>query len=53
MQYLAAVVIDQGPGEAADHAMIHYVAPVGEKKNAVERVFSAIRTGDRQPVAQL
>ncbi|WP_406266365.1 hypothetical protein OH799_20125 [Nocardia sp. NBC_00881] len=46
-------MIDQVPGEAAARAMIHYVAPVGEKKNAVERVFSAIRAGDRQPVAQL
>ena len=33
-------------------AAIHYVAPVGEKEDTVERVFSAIRAGDRRPVAR-
>jgi hypothetical protein len=49
---LAAWVIDQTLGETVARDVIHYVAPVGEKENTVERVFSAIRAGDRQPVAQ-
>jgi transcriptional regulator GlxA family with amidase domain len=48
-QYLAAWVIDQALGETVARAVIHYVAPVGEKENTVERVFSAVRADDLSP----
>jgi len=41
-QYLAAWVIARFQGEAAAHAALHYVAPVGEKDEYVSRAMKNI-----------
>ena len=42
-QYLAAWTIARGASVADACAAIHYVAPVGEKDDTVERAMAAIR----------
>ncbi|OHV32109.1 AraC family transcriptional regulator [Pseudofrankia sp. EUN1h] len=51
-QYLAAWVISRTLGEAAARAAIDYVAPAGEKRETVDRVFSVLRAGDKEPAAR-
>ena len=41
-QYLAAWIIARSEGEAAARAAVHYVAPVGEKDDYVERAMRNI-----------
>ena len=41
-QYLAAWIIARAAGEAAARAALHYVAPVGEKEQYVERAMRNI-----------
>lgn len=41
-QYLAAWMIARGAGREAAEAAIHYVAPVGEKQQTIDRTFAAI-----------
>ncbi len=42
-QYLAAWVLARTEGEAAARSALHYVAPVGEKEQTVERAMRAIQ----------
>jgi transcriptional regulator GlxA family with amidase domain len=51
-QYLAAWVISRTLGEAAARGAIDYVAPVGEKRETVDRVFSVLHAGDKEPAAR-
>ncbi|MYW00759.1 DJ-1/PfpI family protein [Streptomyces sp. SID3343] len=50
-QYLGAWTISRTLGEASARAAIDYVAPVGEQRATVERVFAALRAGEREPVS--
>lgn len=45
-QYLAAWVITRTLGEDSARAVIDYVAPVGEKRETVDRVMAAVRAGE-------
>ena len=45
-QYLGAWVIMRTLGEDAARAAVDYVAPVGEKRETVERVFGAVHAGE-------
>ncbi|WP_076818362.1 DJ-1/PfpI family protein [Pseudofrankia asymbiotica] len=52
-QYLAAWVIGRTLGEEPARAAIDYVAPVGEKRETVDRVFAVLRAGDQRPAARI
>jgi hypothetical protein len=41
-QYLAAWIIARLEGEDAAHSALHYVAPVGEKEEYVDRAMKSI-----------
>lgn len=50
-QYLAAWVIARGAGIAEAEAAIHYVAPVGEKADYVDRAITRVSTFLASPAA--
>ncbi|WP_199551995.1 DJ-1/PfpI family protein [Streptomyces sp. N35] len=45
-QYLATWVITRTLGEEAAHAVLDYVAPVGENQETVERALRTVRSGE-------
>ncbi|MEU2422219.1 DJ-1/PfpI family protein [Streptomyces sp. NPDC007851] len=45
-QYLGAWVISRTLGDEAARAVVDYTAPVGEKRETVERVLRALRAGE-------
>ncbi|MFD9432770.1 DJ-1/PfpI family protein [Streptomyces sp. NPDC060002] len=45
-QYLATWVITRTLGEDAAHAVLDYVAPVGENQETAERALRAVRAGE-------
>ncbi|WP_046732522.1 DJ-1/PfpI family protein [Streptomyces humi] len=45
-QYLGAWVISRTLGDEAVRAVVDYTAPVGEKRETVERVLRALRAGE-------